>query len=69
MLSGYGKTEPDPEKWERGPKFVVQPQHTVVETAEVNKFTYLECIADCLPVAQYEWFQVRRLHRTHAHRP
>ena len=59
-LAGYGEDTTDPSKFERGPRFVIEPEDLMYDKDGVYKYAMLECRAEGNPYPEYSWYLVER---------
>ena len=56
-VSEYGSTFSDPERYQRGPHFVMQPQDVIYDSDNQDKFATIECEAEGNPDPTYKWYR------------
>ena len=56
-LADYGVDDPNYQTLPRGPKFIQQPNNTIFDDAQVNRYVHLRCEVDAVPSPQYTWLR------------
>jgi len=63
-VAGYGENTTDPTKFERGPRFTIEPEDLMYDKDGVYNYAMMECRAIGNPEPTYKWYLVERASRT-----